>query len=760
MYQRRLAVAVRAVLCLTLAWIVLSRSLPNPISQVALRTIAITATIVESNAAGAVQNLIIQAYPDGRLYTVFTHQAAFSPGDRINIYGTVRAFESARNPGAFSEQAYAQTHGLSAAIDNPQIRLLDHAPSFDCRFWPARFRRWAKAIVTGIFPSDEAAIFTGMLWGDHHALSYEDTTAFSATGTSHLLVTAGLHLGFFAALIRLLLRLMTLERSLAAALTMLLTWLLCVISNAHTPSVRAATMISAMLCAEMLGTKATSWQTLGYALFITLSIEPSALGDASWYLSFSCVFAIVHIAAAIEVLILERHIPGMIAKSLAITCAAQIGTWALITAQFHQISFVAPLANLIAVPQALLALSLAPLLFIGNALHCTVLTAAAATPLHIVLLSILAVVRACAHLPIASINVRTPALWTLVCYECTLAISAWICSSAAVTHLIAFAHLARAYITPRQRKLIVKIAFHPALRRRCAIILLIIASVTVYASTCCYPRELRITMLDVGQGDGIVIETPHGHTILIDTGGRLELHAHAFAQSPAEVAAMRVLLPFLQYEGITHIDVMLLTHPHGDHAGGAAPVLRSLPVQVFLDSGQSYTGNAYQDAVREAVRTHVPRIIAERGQVISFDDGVILHVLAPAQPLFRDGRNDINENSIIVMLTYQHIRMLFTGDAGEQAETRLLAQGDDLHADFLKVGHHGSAYASSAAFLQAVHPRIALISVGQHNLFHHPALPTLQRLRTVGAQVYRTDQCGAIIVRSDEISTMLPCAIN
>jgi competence protein ComEC len=141
------------------------------------------------------------------------------------------------------------------------------------------------------------------------------------------------------------------------------------------------------------------------------------------------------------------------------------------------------------------------------------------------------------------------------------------------------------------------------------------------------------------------------------------------------------------------------------------------------------------------------------------DDGVTLDVLAPSLPMLADTGDDVNENSIVAMLHYNNFRELFTGDAGESSEARLLASGADLHADVLKVGHHGSQYASTPPFIAAVHPQAAIISVGRHNTFGHPGPDTLATLERAGATIYRTDRCGAFSLDIDRTAatTMLPC---
>lgn len=226
------------------------------------------------------------------------------------------------------------------------------------------------------------------------------------------------------------------------------------------------------------------------------------------------------------------------------------------------------------------------------------------------------------------------------------------------------------------------------------------------------------------------------------------------------------MLGYLRRVGIRHVDLLLLTHPHGDHVGGCFSVVTTLRVDRIADSGQRYGGRAYNDCMAAAHARGIPVTVARAGMRYATDDGVILDAVAPEDPLFTGGTNDVNENSLVVRLSYRctgctrPFRMLWTGDAGSQSEARMLASGADLAADVLKVGHHGSAYSSTAAFIAAVHPRYAAISVGRHNTFGHPAPSTLQTLTDASATVYRTDRCGAITFVIDKViqaNTMRPC---
>jgi competence protein ComEC len=189
----------------------------------------------------------------------------------------------------------------------------------------------------------------------------------------------------------------------------------------------------------------------------------------------------------------------------------------------------------------------------------------------------------------------------------------------------------------------------------------------------------------------------------------------------------------------------VVAHAHGDHAGGLPVVLARERVDRVFDSAQLYGGPAYRRAIDVVRARHIPYYVARRGE--SFDLGPSTHVaiLAPEMPLITGSSSDINNNSVVLRIEFGKIAILLTGDAQSEAEARLLSHGGaDLRADILKVGHHGSAYSSTPAFLAAVQPKIAIISCGLHNVFGHPSPRTLVALHASGATLYRTDLDGGI----------------
>lgn len=248
-------------------------------------------------------------------------------------------------------------------------------------------------------------------------------------------------------------------------------------------------------------------------------------------------------------------------------------------------------------------------------------------------------------------------------------------------------------------------------------------------------KVLYVHVIDVGQGDSHLIVTPERKTVLIDAG-------------PAEAGAQ--VVAFLRRLDIRELDLVIATHPHADHIGGMGYVLEAVKVKNFLDSGQEHTTLTYRRML-EAVKKHVGRLtIAKAGQKFNLDNGVVLSVLGPRQPWLQNvSGSDLNANSVVVRLDYGRFSMLFTGDAEDETEARLLADEAPLNVKVLKVAHHGSRHSTKEPFLRAVKPEIAVISCGATNRYGHPTQATLDRLRRAGATVYRTDLHGDVTIATN-----------
>jgi beta-lactamase superfamily II metal-dependent hydrolase len=242
--------------------------------------------------------------------------------------------------------------------------------------------------------------------------------------------------------------------------------------------------------------------------------------------------------------------------------------------------------------------------------------------------------------------------------------------------------------------------------------------------------KLSVYFLDVGQGDSELLRFGN-KTILIDAGET--------DQGDRVVADLRKA-------GVTRIDLLVATHPHSDHIGGMQAVLNAFPVGQVLDDALPSSSPIYQNFLRAIDKKGITYTVAEQGRTIDLDPSLRILVLSPPEERFGD---DPNANSIVLRISYGTVIFLFTGDMGGEAEDALVKSSYPLDAKVLKVGHHGSEYSSSKAFLSRVHPEIAVIEVGKDNPYGHPHKPTLRNLADAGVTVYRTDLDGTILVRSD-----------
>lgn len=237
--------------------------------------------------------------------------------------------------------------------------------------------------------------------------------------------------------------------------------------------------------------------------------------------------------------------------------------------------------------------------------------------------------------------------------------------------------------------------------------------------------KVQVHFIDVGQGDSILIETPNHEAILIDGGDN---------------GKGSIVAAYIQKEGIKDIDVLIATHPHADHIGGLDEIMASISVNATYDSGETATTKTYTDYITMA-KTHNYRVI-QRGFNFTLDN-VFIQVLNPSGTL----KSNPNDNSIVIKATFGNIDFIFTGDCEIECEQDILRTGFNIDSEVLKVGHHGSRTSTSQAFLNAVTPEVAVISVGTGNRYGHPHQETLNKLSSI--DYYRTDTYGTVVIEAN-----------
>lgn len=241
--------------------------------------------------------------------------------------------------------------------------------------------------------------------------------------------------------------------------------------------------------------------------------------------------------------------------------------------------------------------------------------------------------------------------------------------------------------------------------------------------------DLVVHFLDVGQGDSILLQF-RDKTMLIDASER---------------GMADRIIAYLGDQNVERLDVVVATHAHSDHIGGLRDVISAYPVGEFVDAAQPHSTATYENLLALIEEEGIPYTAAERGQTIALDPDLEILILNPAaEPI-----GEINQDSVVLKVTYNEISYLFVGDAEKPAEESMMEAGLDLDADVLKVGHHASRYGSSAEFLSAVSPAISVIQVGAGNSYGHPHEEAVERIEATGSRIYRTDLDGTVVVATD-----------
>ena len=528
---------------------------------------------------------------------------------------------------------------------------------------------------------------------------------YAAAGMIHMLSISGLHVAVIAAAMELLFQVARLSRRVSLLGAFLTTAIYVAVIGAPPPALRSAAMLGAAMSSRLLQRPTSPWAAWALGAFVPLVVPRTAV-DVGYQLSVLGMCALVA-AGSLWRRHLAAHLGGWRAKlgrELVTSLVACAVTAPLVAWVFGRLSLVAPLSNLIAAPVITLA---QPILFLA------LLTAPLGTlarffaqSVHPLLFLFDWIAWRAGSIPGAAIVVAT-----------TLA--------ASVLGAIAAAALVVACAS--------RFPSRPAIFGIAALATMVV--LPALPSGPSHNAELHV--LDVGQGDAILVRTDGGHWLLLDAGP-------AWRSSDA---GRRVVLPYILRRG-GGLEAFILSHPHTDHVGGAASVLTALHPRTYWDAAFAGGSEGYIASLAAAKKEGIEWHRVHPGDSIQVD-GVTVSFLAP-DSAWTVGLKDPNLASTIASVRFGMVRFLLVGDAERAEEDWLLAHHrDELRAQVLKVAHHGSSTSSSDAFLDAVHPEVAIISVGAGNMYGHPSLDVLHALARAGAEVLRTDEAGTVIVRTD-----------
>lgn len=638
-------------------------------------------------------------------------------GDRLTLRGQLQRPSPARNPGAFDYRAYLELesiHFLLALRRPEQVVAGEKHPGpwlFEWVVLPVRHA--VEESITRNLSGGPAGLLLGVLLGEKHALPDELRQDFRLTGLTHALVVSGLNVALVVLFFLTAFKLCRIPERLALLLTLGAVALFALVTGLQAPVVRAGLMAGALLLGRLWQRPGEVYNGLGLAALIILGWQPASLLSLSFQLSFVATLSLVALSRPIAAFFPAawRTHPWAgewVLLPLCACLAAQAGTAPLLAWHFNQFSPISLLANLVVLPLLNLALALGMLTALTG--WCLPLVATAFNGSNYLVLELaIHLVDLFAGMPYASVSLARPGPVALVC---------WVL----LCFCLAFAR-------------------RPAARRIALYTALVWGNTAVWAPRLRTP-QLEVFFLDVGQGDAALVRLPDGRALLIDGGER----------SPDFDQGERVILPVLRHLGIDRLEAVVASHPHNDHIGGLIAVLEGVEVGHYLDNGQdcdTWTARRLRELVREKGIDY-RALAAGDSLALGVVGGLVLHPGAGfVSGSGQEPAGGFNNGSVVLRLSYGEVDLLFAGDAEDDAEAALLGWGERLRCEVLKVPHHGSPTSSDSAFVAAVRPQVAVVSVGQHNKFHHPSPKVMARYEQQGVQVLRTDQRGAVVLRTD-----------
>lgn len=641
-------------------------------------------------------------------------------GDRVSVLGRVRLPDDAANPAELPPAQYLRRDGIVCVTTAAAVHPEGQQAANPLVAVAIRSRHVLESGIRATLPRLEGALLTGLLFSDTSALPLEVQNDFARAGTVHILSTSGLHVVLLAWLLSVMLpaRRPAAKRWRAALLLAALVFF-ALMTGLRPAVVRAVVMTGVVLAAPLFDREPDTWSALACALLCLVVASPGNLLDPGFQLSFAAAIAL---ALWFDRRSKESKTRGArwLRDSVQTSVVASAATAPLAARYFGTFSIASPLTNLLTVPV------LGPAMGLGLIQGAT-----------------------WANWPqMARIAgaINRPILHWMLWVTHRIGGSSWSATDVGAVSwpvvMGSYAIMALVWAILRRWPCEGRLA---GLRTRVVWSIAGVAMTTLVAYLAWGPLPpLRVTFFDVGQGDCTLIQTPGGRNVLIDAGGRYES-----GTAVGSDIGQRIILPALRRAGVKRLDLVVLTHPHEDHAGGLPSVFTSLPVGLWMDSGQIHAAPGYHGAHLVARDKHIPFRLGRTGDTIDLEPGVRLEVLAPSRPLLYGTRDDLNNNSIVCRLQYGETAFLLAGDSEFEEEARELSVPSDLKADVLKAGHHGSATSSSPRFLKAVSPRWAIVSCGRHNRYGHPNPGTIERLHEAGARVFRTDLDGGIVAQSD-----------
>ncbi len=659
------------------------------------------------------------------LLTIPEAKIKFNTGDRIQFFSSLKLPRSYKNPGVFDYVDYLSHKGLQATafVESESQIILIQKGSFS--FFKNGSENFKKRLEKA-FGKKGNGILKALLWGDDSDITPETEKLFQDNGLTHLLVISGMHFGAMGALTfgLVLLFLKTKPawllyipgRKIAASISIILLtayFFFCEPS----PSLTRGLIASACFFTAILLNRPRDWVNILFAsAFFILLIHPQDLFSISFQLSFVAVGSLLTIFPILhkKLSVFSTQVTGnqnsswgfkKIAQSfeslILLQVAMLFGLTPLLLFYFHRFQWTGFLMNLWATPLIELIIVPSGLLGLGINLFSTKFSTIIFWFDQKMIEGVIYILQKSQNFFHPPFLVFPPHGWELALYYTTL-----------VLLIIS--------ISQKLKKIVVLVA-----------VLIFTVDAAYVIRHGWFDNSIRMTQIDVGQGDSILLELPGAHRYLIDGGG-----------SPYFDIGDNVLIPYLLHERIPYLNAVAVTHADTDHYLGLITLLKEYPVHEFWWNGFPDNSPDYQKLMSAVEK--IPTLVLKKGQTPVADTNFRIDVLSPFENSPASDKD--NNRSLVLKIQAGDFTALLTGDLESLGEMRLLEAytPDDLKSKILKVGHHGSKTSTSERFLEAVKPEVVTIGVGEANRFHHPHPSVLERLQSKKIPIYRTDKNGTI----------------
>ncbi|WIF94823.1 DNA internalization-related competence protein ComEC/Rec2 [Caminicella sporogenes] len=633
---------------------------------------------------------------------IFNHKKVNLNNKKVLIKGRFQAFKGPRNPKMFDYRLYLKSQKVYKImyVKDFDIKIIGKADLSSLKTIRQNIKYILYKKVLKILGGNEGKVALSLIFGDKKIIDESLYDTFKNAGIAHILAISGLHFGILYLFIEQILKIFKIKNNIRVVVILIFIWFFAFLIGFKPSVFRAVSLLTLYLISNNIDRRYDLYASLSFICFTALLINPLILFNVGFQLSFVAVLSLGMFYNKIYSKL--KYLPDFFAKLLASSIAVEIGIWPIIAYHFNIFSLWAVFFNILVIFIIGYILPITLLFFVSTFINQTVAYFIGYID-EVLIKNLINISKLSSYVPFSKIDVISPNMYFIVFYYLSLII------------LFNMKEIAAKYKI--NKKSIVFIIL-------CFLVLMINFKIK---------NELTMVFFDVGQGDCILIKTPMGKKILIDGGKSRDNN----------------FLPHLLLKSqINKIDMIILTHVHSDHIGGVIDVLKMLNVKQIIIGSDDFLTDEFLELKRIIDKKKVKLIKVNMGEVITFEKDLKIKIIHPPLNIMKNTRDDINNNSLVNLLQYKDIKVLFTGDIHYEAERYIISHMDSVDIDILKVAHHGSDTSTSEQFLDFFTPEIAVIQVGK-NVFGHPSEKVLKLLKENKVKVYRNDMCGTVIIKTD-----------